>query len=51
LDVFDTVECGVIDGTDIPWYPEMSTTISGWISDNLTLRRGVGVPLLSTFVK
>ena len=21
LDVFDTVECGVIDGTDIPWYP------------------------------
>jgi hypothetical protein len=22
LDVFDTVECGVIDGTDIPWYPE-----------------------------
>ena len=29
LDVFDTVECGVINGTDIPWYPEMSTTISG----------------------
>ena len=21
LDVFDTVECGVIDGTEIPWYP------------------------------
>jgi hypothetical protein len=27
LDVFDTVEVGIIDNTDIPWYPEMSTSI------------------------